>query len=296
MTELHSAVVDSVGDLEAGASDAVVPWWSFTKTLIAVALLRLAERGAVALDDPLDGFPFTPRQLLQHRAGVGEYGGVAAYRDAVARGEAAWPPEELLARVPPDDLLFAPGQGWAYSNVGYLLLRQLLEARSGAALPQALRELVLSPLGLGRAKVAETVDDMNGCAFAGDHGYDPGWVYHGTVVGPVSEAALALHRIMTGNVLAPASRAAMLDRYAIGGPLPGRPWQTTGYGLGLMMGEGLCAGMAAAKPVAGHSAVGPGSVGAVCHTAELRRTAAVFSDDADEGPAEFRAVERLFLA
>ncbi len=71
MSECHIAVVDAEGGLETGASAAVVPWWPFTKTLIAVAVLRFAERGEVALDAPLDGYPFTTRQLLQHRAGVG---------------------------------------------------------------------------------------------------------------------------------------------------------------------------------------------------------------------------------
>ncbi len=295
MSECHIAVVDAEGCLEAGASAAVVPWWSFTKTLIAVAVLRLAERGEVALDAPLDGYPFTTRQLLQHRAGVGNYGGLRDYHDAVARGEAPWSRDELLARVPPDNLLFPPGEGWAYSNVGYLLLRQLIEERCDAGLPEALRELVLAPLDLSQARVAETVADMDGSAFDGNHGYDPGWVYHGCVIGPVSEAALALQRIMTGDLLSPSLRAALLDRHAIGGALPGRPWHTTGYGLGLMMGGVRCDGMTAARPLAGHSAAGPGSVGAVYHAAELQRTAAVFTADPQENRAEFLAVQRLFL-
>lgn len=294
MSEAYVAVVEAEGNLEAGASAAVVPWWSFTKTLIAVAVLRLAERGEVALDALLEGYPFTPRQLLQHRAGVGNYGGLRAYHDAVDRGDTPWPRKELLARVPPGDLLYPPGQGWAYSNVGYLLLRQLVEERCGAGLNAALHRLVLEPLGLSHARLAETVADMDGSAFAGNHGYDPGWVYHGCVIGPASEAALALHRILTGDLLAPASRVALLDRHAIGGALPGRPWQTTGYGLGLMMGDVLCDGMTAPRPLAGHSAAGPGSVGAVYHAAELQRTAAVFTADPQENRAEFLAVQRLF--
>jgi CubicO group peptidase (beta-lactamase class C family) len=296
MFECHIAVVGAQGNLEAKASDAVVPWWSFTKTLIAVAALRLAEQGALALDERLGGRPYTPRQLLQHRAGVGDYGGLRDYSDAVARGEAPWPESALLARVPPEELRFAPAAGWAYSNVGYLLLRRLIEARYGAGLKAALRELVLLPLGIESADLAETVDDMNASAFAGNHGYHPGWVYHGTLMGSPREAALALHRIMTGGLLAPASRAALLDRYMIGGRLPGRPWITTGYGLGLMMGDVQGDGMAAPGFVVGHSAGGPGSVGAVYHAPELCRTAAVFTGGRDEGVAENLAVQQLFSA
>jgi CubicO group peptidase (beta-lactamase class C family) len=74
MSNCLAAVVDSNGTLHPASSAAVVPWWSFTKTLIAACVLVLSERRLIALDLPLDGLPFTPRQLLQHRAGIGNYG------------------------------------------------------------------------------------------------------------------------------------------------------------------------------------------------------------------------------
>ncbi len=54
-----------------------VPWWSLTKTALAAAALALVAGGALALDRPLPGKPFTLRQLLQHTAGVPDYGGSA---------------------------------------------------------------------------------------------------------------------------------------------------------------------------------------------------------------------------
>jgi CubicO group peptidase (beta-lactamase class C family) len=50
-------------------SRAVTPWWSFTKTLIAAAVMRLIERGQTALDEELPDTGATPRGLLLHRAG-----------------------------------------------------------------------------------------------------------------------------------------------------------------------------------------------------------------------------------
>ena len=47
----------------------IVPWWSFTKTVIAAAVLTL-DGWQVSLDDPVDGQPFTLRQLLRHPAGT----------------------------------------------------------------------------------------------------------------------------------------------------------------------------------------------------------------------------------
>jgi CubicO group peptidase (beta-lactamase class C family) len=289
----YVAFVDACGELASGASSAVVPWWSFTKTLIAVCVLRLAESGRLALDERVLDHPFTPRELLQHRAGVGNYGDLAEYHAAVERGEDAWSDDDLLARVPAKRLLFAPGMGWAYSNVGYMLLRQLIERASGESFATALKELVLRRLGVEDASVALTRTDMSRTAFAGAHSYDPSWVYHGLVIGPVREAALALHRILEGRLLSASSRAAMLDRHPLGGPIEGRPWVSTGYGLGLMIGTMRSKNGSDALTVAGHTAGGPGSVGAVYHAAATGRTAAAFAPGADDSSVEETALHML---
>jgi hypothetical protein len=66
--------------------------------------------------------------------------------------------------------------------------------------------------------------------------YHPGWVYHGLAIGPLRDAALRLDRLMTGALLPPELLDPMGDAHPIGGPSPGRPWNTPGYGLGLMVG------------------------------------------------------------
>ena len=59
-----------------------------------------------------------------------------------------------------------------------------------------------------------------------------------------------------------------------------------------MMGAMKTDGMA--LPVAGHSAVGPGCVGAVYHTGDgTGRTVAVFAAGTDEGVVEREALWRL---
>jgi CubicO group peptidase (beta-lactamase class C family) len=47
-----------------------VPWWSFTKTALSIALLRLSEGGRIDLDVAVPGKPFTPAQLPRHEAGL----------------------------------------------------------------------------------------------------------------------------------------------------------------------------------------------------------------------------------
>ncbi len=280
------ASVDATGALESGASDALVPWWSFSKTLIAALALCLAEQGRLDLDAVMAGKPYTARQLLQNRSGVPDYGGMAEYHQAVDRDAAPWADAELLSRVRADALLFTPDTGWEYSNVGYLILRRHLEAVTGKGLADLLHEIVLAPLGLS-ARLARTRADMAATVFGRGRSYHPGWVYHGCVVGPVCEAARALHAIMTGAVLTPAARAALVDACALTVDTSGRPWRAPGYGLGVMVDRKL--------GVIGHSAGGPGSVGAVYHALATGRTAAVFSDETREGACETRALDMLGL-
>lgn len=291
-TRTHIASVGPDGGVEAGASSAVTPWWSFTKTLIAAAVLRLADEGRVALDAPLAPWAFTPRQLLGQRAGLPDYGGMAEYHAAVARGDAPWSDDAVLARFPPDRLDYAPGEGWAYSNIGYLLLRRLVEERREAAFPEALTALVLRPLGLDRARAATGPEDIAGTAFDDGRGYHPGWVFHGVVVGPVDEAALALHRLLTGDVLSPEAQAAMRTRHALRPDQASAPWSRPGYGGGVMIGE-MRDGDVPALWVIGHSAGGPGSTGSVFHHPQSGRTAAAYTNDPARGANERAAYRRL---
>ena len=156
-----ATVVD--GMLAAGdVADAPVPWWSFTKTVLAAAALVLVDAGRLTLDTPLAGRRYTLRQLLQHRAGVPDYGSLDAYHDAVARGRSPWPVGKLLARVYSHAPGFEPGTSWMYSNVGYLFVRQLIEHATGEEIGEALSHLVLTPLGIAHAGFARTPDELVG--------------------------------------------------------------------------------------------------------------------------------------
>jgi CubicO group peptidase (beta-lactamase class C family) len=142
----------------AASSDAAsVPWWSFTKTALATAALQLVARGQLMLDDPVDGRRYTLRQLLQHRAGVPDYGHLTIYHEAVRRGDPLWDASQLFARVAVDHLDFEPGQGWQYSNLGYFLVRRMIETATGEDLGSALRHLIFDSLGLASVRLATCV-------------------------------------------------------------------------------------------------------------------------------------------
>jgi CubicO group peptidase (beta-lactamase class C family) len=284
---LLTASIDASSGPEIRADRALVPWWSFTKTALAAAALKLVARGYCRLDQRLGSHPYTLRQLLQHRAGVPDYGALASYHEAVRRGEKPWAIDELLDRVAVDRLDFPPGQGWRYSNVGYLFVRQFIENAVGRDIGGALRSLVFDALGLVSVRMAMSARDLADTAWGNRVGYDPGWVYHGLLLGTPADAVRFLHSLMTGDVLPPDLLTEMTTSHAISEPLPGRPWATTGYGLGLMIGRLASAGIAM-----GHSGAGPGSVSAVYHFRDRpgARTVAAFATGDDEGTAENEVV------
>lgn len=277
-----------VGGHEAGL---LVPWWSFTKTILASAAIVLAGRGSLHLDEPLQNKPYTLRHLLQHRSGLPDYGWFPSYHDAVSRGDEPWSPSFLLKETDAERLRYAPGNGWDYSNIGYLFVRQMIEQVTGQGLDSALRELVLDPLGIESARVALEPCDLADVAMGSAQGYHPGWVYHGLMVGTVSDAALLLQRLMSGALLSPELLDQMLLAHVLGGPINDRPWQTPGYGLGVMKGE-----TKTGKTVAGHTGGGPGSsvaVYSVTGAFPVRRASAVFALGESTANTEIKAFELL---
>ena len=232
----------------------------------------------------MPGRPFTLRHLLQHRAGLPDYGALAAYHAAVAAGETPWTPAEMLRRVRADTLLFEPGHGWRYSNIGYLLVRNLVEHAAGAPLGTVLDDFVFAPLGVAGPRLATLPGHLDQTAWANPARYHPGWVYHGLLIGSAADAALLLHRLLADPRL-----AAMCSLHPVGGSVPGRPWQNASYGLGLMSGTGTPPGH-----YIGHTGGGPGSTAAIYQRRDLTdhppRTAAAFAPLADPGPAERHAM------
>ena len=270
------------GLLATGTDDgAARPWWSLTKTAIAAGVLALARDGLVALDEPLAEIGATPRALLLHRAGLPDYGWLVDYHAAVAAGGPAWPAEEMLVRTAS---LHPPAPGFSYSNIGFLHLRRLIEAHMGLPFAPAMAALVLRPLGLSATGGAAAP------GVPGHPAYDPGWVYHGLLAGPVEEMALFLHRLFTGPLLPPEFLAMMRAAEPVGGPLPGRPWLAPAYGLGLMAGE-----IAPGIRMEGHTGGGPGSAIVAYHRPDTGDVVAGYSEGAGGDALESEAA-RLLLA
>jgi CubicO group peptidase (beta-lactamase class C family) len=116
---------------------------SVTKAVTTCGLHRLAVLGEIALDDPLSRYltrtPCTPGttlvDLLEHRAGLWEWQPLYLTPD----------PLDTLASLP---LRYLPRQARHYSDLGFMLLGQVVAAVAAAPLAAAVRSLVAEPLGL----------------------------------------------------------------------------------------------------------------------------------------------------
>jgi CubicO group peptidase (beta-lactamase class C family) len=135
---------------------------SITKQFTAAAIMQLAERGKLSLDDeltkwipdwPTYGQHITIRHLLNHTSGIHNYTSVPRWRTAMALD---LPHDSLLAFVRGDTLDFAPGTAWRYSNTGYYLLGVIVEKASGESYPDYVRTHLFEPLGLTQTSYCET--------------------------------------------------------------------------------------------------------------------------------------------
>jgi CubicO group peptidase (beta-lactamase class C family) len=270
-------------------TDAVqAPWWSLSKTAIASAALVLVQRGRLDLDNLLPGRPFSLRQLLYHAAGLPDYGGLAEYHQAVRSGLPPWSRTELFDRVGVQRLRSTPGTRFAYSNVGYTIVRSLIEDATGLSFGAAMEDLVFRPLGLDGVRVASIPADLGIDPWGSPAGYHPGWVFHGLVISTPSQAALFLSRLLSGEVLGEALLDAMREPIMISNSgFPDRPWNSAAYGLGLMIDLHSPLG-----PCLGHTGEGPGSTTATYRFDALpgARTVAVFASIEDPGEVERNAL------
>ncbi len=144
----------------------VYNWASITKTMTAIAILQLRDRGKLSLDDPAvryvpelrevhDSFgsidAITIRQLLTHSAG---FRNPTWPWDCDDPSNCDWQPFEptrwaqVAAMLPYTHIAFAPGSRWSYSNLGYVFLGQIIERLSGDDFEVYIDKNILKPLGM----------------------------------------------------------------------------------------------------------------------------------------------------
>jgi CubicO group peptidase (beta-lactamase class C family) len=133
---------------------------SGAKTLTALAVMRLVERGTLELgttarsllgdDLPLVADDVTIEHLLAHRSGIGDYldeADVREYAMPVPVHELATT-EQYRTALTGHETVFASGERFAYNNAGYVLLALLAERATGEEFHDLVHTLVCEPAGM----------------------------------------------------------------------------------------------------------------------------------------------------
>ncbi|MNZ91582.1 putative penicillin-binding protein PbpX [compost metagenome] len=141
------------------------PWTAFriasvSKAFTSLAILQLQEKGKLQVQDPVSkylpnvkfGDKFTIHQLMTHTSGLQRD---LPYRASRGPNEVLW--EELESNI---YLLMEPGDTFSYTNVGYVILGQLIEKISGQTYEDYMQEHIFKPLGMNRT-FSESYDHIS---------------------------------------------------------------------------------------------------------------------------------------
>jgi CubicO group peptidase (beta-lactamase class C family) len=191
---------------------------SISKSVSAMAALRLVEQGKLALDEnvnaklttwkvPDNQFtrqkPVTLRGILSHTAGL------------TAHGFPGYPSDgpiptlvQVLDGVPPANTAAIrvetiPGTRWNYSGGGYTVVQQLMLDVTGKPFPEFMRQSVLVPLGMAsstyeqplpaaKARLTATGYDLKGQAVRGRWNIYPEMAAAGLWTTPTDLARFAI--------------------------------------------------------------------------------------------------------
>jgi len=280
-----------------------MPGGSTGKTFVAALTMLLVEEGVLSLDDPASKWlgdrewyrrlpnadEIRVRHLLSHSAGLGDYPGTMRFRvrmvwRAIRRG-GRFEPKELIGFIGRKPL-YPVGSGYAYTDAGYLGLGKVIEAATGRAYYDLLRERILEPHGLDEIGLQDrsVLPDITpgytmGARNLREDGtmkFDPSseWTGGGLTTNPTMLVEF-YGALVEGSIVQPESLAAMLES---GWRDPKAPdWH---YGFGLFVYEGGAS--------FGHGGMWPGYRTHVRHYAEPGVTVAVQTNR--DGRVDMQAV------
>lgn len=127
--------------------------FSNTKSFVSTVLLQLVAERRLSLDDSVerwlpgvvqghgnDGRKVTVRQLLNNTSGI--------YDPEIGTDRDGETPRQVITAAMAHPPLFAPGQGWSYSNTNYLLAGMIIEKVTRHRADLEIRRRIIEPLGL----------------------------------------------------------------------------------------------------------------------------------------------------
>ncbi len=129
---------------------------SNSKLFVSTMMLMLQEDGILSLEDSVHRWlpnytnvnpDITIRQLLNHTSGVSDPIFSSPWMDTIMTNPTrVFTPNEVLSWLGAP--AFAPGTGWNYSNVNYILAGMIAQSATGFSISQLIRDSILDPLNM----------------------------------------------------------------------------------------------------------------------------------------------------
>ncbi|WP_416519844.1 serine hydrolase domain-containing protein [Streptomyces achromogenes] len=148
---------------------------SITKTFVATVMLQLEAEGELSLDDTVDdwlpglvagngndGSKITLLRLLNHTSGIYSYTDDETFKrkefgtDFLQHRYETWTPRQIVRLAMSHRPVFAPGDGWSYSDTNYVLASMVIQKATGHTYAHEIEHRVLRPLHLDSTSVPGT--------------------------------------------------------------------------------------------------------------------------------------------
>jgi D-alanyl-D-alanine carboxypeptidase len=212
---------------------------SAAKAFSGATALSLVDQGVLKLDDtigkwlpdmPAAWSAVTLRQLLSHTSGLPDFTQSPAFGQAVVASlEVPLPPDQLLTFVYDQPLVFPSGSQYMYDNSDNIAVGLMIQAATGKTYAEALKEQVLTPLGLDSTSLPEGVEIPEPVL----HGYDleppnppedvteqiaAGWSWaSGGIVSTPEDMNDFIRGFVGGKLFGPETQAQQTDLFIPGG-------------------------------------------------------------------------------
>jgi D-alanyl-D-alanine carboxypeptidase len=236
---VHTAGVADLATGRAPTVDDHMRIASTAKAFSGATALALVDKGRLSLDDtigkwlpdlPAAWSAVTLRQLLSHTSGLPDFTNSPEFAAAVGASlETPLPPEQLLAFVADEPLVFVPGSRYVYDNSDNIAVGLMIQAATGMTYAEALAEHVLEPLDLEQTslpvgtEIPEPVlhgydldppaapEDITGLAAAG-------WAWaSGGIVSTPADMTTFIRGYVGGKLFGSETRAQQTDLFIPGG-------------------------------------------------------------------------------
>lgn len=155
-----------VSNLELGTRatpESIYMIGSISKQFIAAGIMLLNKEGKVGLDDSIRKYlpdapetwqSITVRQALTHTSGLTPKAFIPGFDPVKPKSDA-----DLIKAAYAEPLVSKPGEKYAYANLGYYVLAEIIHRAAQKPWPQYLQERIFAPLGMNATRTT-TLEEL----------------------------------------------------------------------------------------------------------------------------------------